>query len=451
MRPSASTDASLGVDQEPFEVARTGSEPLAEPAREPDLDTVDGDHKVAQMTVAVDALTLPEIDLFGHEFDTDAPAVLRRAREQHWLARTQIGYLVLTYDGVHEVLRHPDLKFATATLHGESEFSAAMHERSRRNLLHRHGEAHTQFRKLVSRAFTPRTVERIRPAMRAVLDALLDPVCARGSCEFVSEVAYPYPPQMICALLGVETTRWPEVSDWVEVLFSSFQLDPANMPRIWQAQQELDAAMHEVVRRKRAEPGDDLVSDLIAVDVDGERLSDEDIATLADNLITAGTDTTRNELASGIFELATRRNQLCLLADDRSLVPNAVEEILRYRPVVPGTMREALAEIEVGGIRFPKGSVLLPTFVAGNRDPAVCPDPDRFDVTRDHTQPVQSFGGGPHFCIGAALARAELQEGLNRILDRMPDLELACAPADVEWKPAVGIGGPVALPIRFAS
>jgi cytochrome P450 len=401
------------------------------------------------MVPAVDALDLPEVDLFGDEFQNDPHAVLHRARARNWLARTQIGYLVLTYGAVHAVLRHPQLKFASVALHGEGELSATMLERSRRNLLHRHGDSHTQFRKLVSRAFTPRTIERVRPAMRAVLDELFGPVCARGTCEFVSEVAYPYPPQMICALLGVDMARWAEVSDWVEVLFSSFQLDPENTPRVWQAQQELDAAMLEVVARKRLDPGDDLVSDLLAVEVDGQRLSDEDIATLADNIITAGTDTTRNELACGVFELATRREQLRLLLDDRSLIPSAVEEILRYRPVVPGTMRETLCDVELDGVRFPQGAVVLPTFLAANRDPDVYPEPDRFDVTREHAQPVHSFGGGPHYCIGAALARAELQEALARVLDRMPGFELACDPAAVEWKPAVGIGGPVALPLRF--
>jgi cytochrome P450 len=401
------------------------------------------------MAVSVDVIDLPEIDLFGDEFLTDPHPLLHRARDAHWLARTQIGYLVLTYPAVHAVLRHPDVAFASLTLHGEGELAATMLERSRRNLLHRHGDSHTQFRKLVSRAFTPRTVERLRPAMGALFDLLLDPVCARGTCEFVAEVAYPYPPQMICALLGVDTDRWPEVSDWVEILFSSFQLKPENTPQIWKAQQELDAAMLEVVERKRRDPGDDLVSDLLAVDVDGDRLSDADIATLADNIITAGTDTTRNELSCCVFELATRRDQLQLLLDDRSLVPRAIEEILRYRPVVPGTMREALADIEIDGIAFPAGTVLLPTFLAANRDPAVFPDPDRFDVTREHAQPVHSFGGGPHFCIGAALARAELQEALVRVLDRMPGFDLACAPDAVAWKPAVGIGGPVALPLRF--
>jgi cytochrome P450 len=398
---------------------------------------------------SVDALDLPEIDLFGADFLADPHPLLRDAQARHWLARTQIGYLVLTYDAVHAVLRHPDVKFATVALHGEGELAETMLERSRRNLLHRHGESHTQFRKLVSRAFTPRTVERVRPAMREVLDELFDPACGRGECELVADIAYPYPPQIICALLGVDTARWREVSDWVEILFSSFQLDPTNAPRVWQAQQELDAAMLEVVDRKRHAPGDDLVSDLVAVEVDGERLSDQDIATLADNIITAGTDTTRNELACGVFELATRPDQLELLLGDRSLLPGAVEEILRYRPVVPGTMRETLADVEVDGVRFPTGTVLLPTFLAANRDPTVYPDPDRFDITRKHAQPVLSFGGGPHFCIGAALARAELQEALAHVLDRMPGLELACDRTAVEWKPAVGIGGPVALPLRF--
>ncbi len=399
------------------------------------------------MAVDVDSLELPEIDLFEAQVHTGDPELVG----EHGVVRTQIGYLVLSYRAVHTALRHPDLKFASATLLGDDELGRTMQQRSQRNLLHRHGEHHTSFRKRVNRAFTPRTVDRVRPAMRRVVSELLDAVSEQGRCEFVADVAYPYPPRMICALLGVDESRWEQISDWVEVLFSSFQLDPTNRSHVWATQQELDAAMLDVVRRKRVEPGDDLVSDLVAVDVDGERLTDEEIATLADNLITAGTDTTRNELASGMFDLAEHPDQRDLLRDDRSLLPGAVEEMLRYRPVVPGTMREALADVEIEGIRFPAGSVILLSFMAANRDPGVYPAPDRFDVTREHTQPIVSFGGGAHFCLGAALARAELQEALDLVLDRMPSFELA-VPADaVVWKPAVGIGGPESLPLRWSS
>ena len=402
------------------------------------------------MSVDVESLDLAEIDMFGEEFQRRQNEVVAAAREQHWLARSQLGYLALTYGSVHQVLRHPDFRFATATLVGDTDsVDQAMLARSRRNLLHRHGERHTQFRKLVNRAFTPRTVERLRGPMRDLFNQIVDPVAARGSCEFVREVAFPYPPQMICALLGVDVERWEQISDWVEVLFESFQLDPAKRPLIWQVQQELDAAMLEVVHRKRVEPGDDLVSDLIAVDVDGERLTDQDIATLAENLITAGTDTTRNELSCGMFDLAVRPDQRDKLRADRSLVPNAVEEILRFRPVVPGTMREAVSDLEIDDVRFPAGTVVMPVFTAANRDPDVYPDPDRFDVTREFAQPVTSFGGGPHFCLGAALARGELREALDIVLDCMPDFEIDGDPAAVTWKPMVGIGGPEALPLRF--
>jgi cytochrome P450 len=402
------------------------------------------------VSVDVDSLDLAAVDLFSDDFQRRQPDVVAAAREQHWLARSDLGYLALTYRSVHSLLRHPDFRFATATLVGDADdVDAAMLARSRRNLLHRHGEHHTQFRKLVNRAFTPRTVERLRDPMRELFNRIVDPACARGSCEFVREVAFPYPPQMICALLGVDVGRWEQISDWVEVLFESFQLDPSKRPLIWATQQELDAAMLEVVERKRVEPGDDLVSDLIAVDADGERLSDRDIATLAENIITAGTDTTRNELACGMFDLATRPDQRDKLRDDRSLLPSAVEEILRFRPVVPGTMREAVTDVEFDGVRFPAGTVVMPVFTAANRDPDVYPDPDRFDITREHAQQVMSFGGGPHFCLGAALARAELQEALDIILDRMPDFEIEGEPNAVSWKPMVGIGGPEALPLRF--
>jgi cytochrome P450 len=134
---------------------------------------------------------------------------------------------------------------------------------------------------------------------------------------------------------------------------------------------------------------------------------------------------------------------------DRSLLAGAVEEMLRFRPVVPGTIRQAAADVELLGVRFPEGAVLCPVFTAANRDPAVYPDPDRFDVTRRHDQPVLSFGGGAHYCLGAALARAELQEALDLILDRMPGFELDGDAGAVRWKPGVGIGGPEALPLRF--
>jgi len=401
------------------------------------------------VSLDVETLDLPEVDIFGDEFHNRHYELLADARERHWLARSEIGYLALTYRSVHRILRHPDLRFASATLLGEGELGEAMLERSRRNLLHRHGEDHIQFRKLVNRAFTPRTVDRLRPDMRTLFEEILEPVCRRGACEFVREVAYPYPPQMICALLGFDVTRWRDVSDWVEVSFSSFQLNPENRPRIWEVQQQLDAAMLDVVARKRTEPGDDLVSDLLAVEEDGKRLSDQDIATLAENLITAGTDTTRNALASGLFDLATRPDQRDLLKDDRSLLPTAVEEIIRYRPVVPGTMRQALADIEIDGVRFPRDAVIIPTFTAANRDPTVYPDPDRFDVTRVHEQPIHSFGGGAHYCLGAALARAELREALDLVLDRMPAFEIDGDADSVVWKPIVGIGGPEALPLRF--
>jgi cytochrome P450 len=401
------------------------------------------------VTLDVETLDLPEVDIFGDEFQGRHYELLADARARHWLARSEIGYLALTYQSVHRILRHPDLRFASATLLGEDELGEAMLERSRRNLLHRHGDDHTNFRKLVNRAFTPRTVDRVRPAMRDLFGEILEPVGRRGCCEFVREVAYPYPPQMICALLGVDVARWRDVSDWVEVSFQSFQLDPENRPRIWDVQRELDATMLDVVERKRAEPGDDLVSDLLAVEEDGKRLTDEDIATLAENLITAGTDTTRNALASGMFDLATHPDQRDLLRDDRSLLPTAVEEILRYRPVVPGTMRQALADVEIDGVRFPRDAVIIPTFTAANRDPSVYPDPDRFDVTRVHAQPIHSFGGGAHFCLGAALARAELQEALDLVLDRMPSFAIDGDAGGVAWKPIVGIGGPEALPLRL--
>ncbi len=258
----------------------------------------------------------------------------------------------------------------------------------------------------MSKAFTPRAVERQRPHVRRVIDGLLDPVCEQGRCEFVADVTEPYPVMVICEVLGTPADDWKRFSVWVEILFSrlGLALDEESAALVLRTQLELDAYLTELVERRRREaadgtPGGDLLGELIAEE-DGDRLATADLVTLMDNILSAGTDTTRNELASAVALFCAHPEQFELLRADPSLVEGAVEEVLRFAPVVAGTLRVAMEDLEMDGVAIPEGTMVSPTMAAANRDPAVYEDPDRFDITRTQPQPHQSFGGGPHFCLG---------------------------------------------------
>jgi cytochrome P450 len=394
-------------------------------------------------------LDLPFVDLFAAGFDDDPHRVLREAREQHWLAESPLAYLVLTYEATHAVLRDKRFRFATEVgLDEGGEAGAVMLARAKRNLLNLTGEPHMRLRRLVTRAFTPRAAERLRPSARAAIDRLLDPVAPRGRCELVAEVTESFPIMVVCELLGAPPEDWPRFSKWAERLFRrlNFNLDEDLARDIVTAQTELDDYLRDLIEQKRSRPSDDLIGDLIRAEEEGDRLTTEDIVVLADNVLSAGTDTTRNELATAVHLLATHPDQRARLEADPGLIGAAVDEVMRLLPVVAGTLRHAMEDVELDGVRFPEGTVLGPTMAAANRDPAVYPDPDRFDITREHAAPPLSFGGGPHYCLGANLARVELEESMLAVVGRLKDLR---PDGEVTWKSIVGIGGPVRLPIAF--
>lgn len=402
----------------------------------------------------VSELDLPFIEIFGDAFTADPHQAFAEARRHHWLARSEVGYHALTYASTQALLRDKRFRFgAELGLPPEGEAREALLARSRRNLLNLAGADHTRLRRLVSKAFTPRAVERFRPHVRRVIDGLLDPVCERGRCEFVSDVTEPYPIMVICEVLGTPTEDWKRFSVWVEILFSrlGLSLDDESTALVLRTQTELDDYLSDLVARRReaggrGEPGDDLLGALVAVEEDGDRLATADLVTLMDNILSAGIDTTRNQLATAVALFAQFPDQFELLRQDRSRVEGAVEEVLRFRPVVAGTLRVATEEVEMDGVVFPEGTVVTPTMAAANRDPDVYADPDRFDITRAGPEPHQAFGGGAHFCLGASLARLELVEAFDAVATRMAGLR---ADGDVRWKSPVGIGGLEVLPIAF--
>ena len=401
------------------------------------------------MTALVTDLELPEIK----ERVSDGPDTRIAATElaaRSWLARTPFGYVLTRHEDCVAVLKDKRWHSATAVL---SEMRQITDERflarDRKSILSMEGDEHQRVRRLVSGAFTPRSADRLRPFMREVIDELIEPFASAGRCEFVRDVCEPYPIPIICELLGAPREDWESFSRWAVSIFKVFD-DNVNdyVDEIIEAQDAIDAYVLELIETRRGDPRDDLLSDLIAAEEEGDKLSNEELVMLVEAVILAGTDTTRNQLACALATFADHPDQWALLAEQPDLAPRATEEILRYLGAVRGTGRFASTEITYRDVRFPEGTLVFPSFVAANHDAELFEAPLEFDITAERGGAGHlTLGFGIHYCLGANLARAELQEALMILAKRMPNVAID---GDVVWKPdTVGIWGPAELPLRF--
>jgi cytochrome P450 len=263
----------------------------------------------------------------------------------------------------------------------------------------------------------------------------------------VSDIARQYPIPIICAMLGTPPDDWHLFSDWADDVFKIFDwnvvTDEPDILRAWRA---LEAYLDGMVTRRRDALTDDLLSDMIRAEVDGDRLAHDELLMLGATLLMAGTDTTRNQLAAAVQVFCEHPDQWVLLTERPGLAPKAVEEAMRYSPVIFTTMRTAVEDVELGGFTIPAGTLVIANTAAANRDPAIYDDPDRFDITREDAPAMLTFGGGSHYCLGAHLARIELAEALTTMARRMPNIR---ATGPVPWKSITGISGPACLPIEF--
>ena len=400
--------------------------------------------------VPVHELDLPQLDMDSNPDPAARARLIAEAREQHWLARGLFGYTVTAYDDVLAVLR--DKRWYSAAslaveLSGVSD--PAFHQNRRQSILAMEGDDHTRLRRLVAPAFSPRAADRLRPYMREVIHGLVDNVAGSGRCEFVTDVCEPYPIPIICELLGAPKEDWRLFSRWAGDLLKIFNFDLGeDYKLVMQASKELDAYSTTMIEERRTKPADDLLTGLIAAEEAGDRLTHDELLSMVNAVIVGGTDTTRNQLACCVALLATHPDQWRLLADEPELAPRAVEETMRYLGAVRGTARFASEDIEYRGVLFPKGTFIAAVTAAANRDPDHWGDPQRFDITREPSgQPHLTLGAGIHYCLGASLARAELQEALPILARRMPDLAVD---GEIVWKPnGVAIWGPERLPISF--
>jgi cytochrome P450 len=285
--------------------------------------------------------------------------------------------------------------------------------------------------------------------MRDVVNELIDPLATKGSGEIVQELCEPYPIPIICELLGAPKEDWQSFSRWATDVLRVFSENLVNeLDLIMKAQDEINAYTRNLIEQRRSVPRDDLLTDLIAAEEEGDRLTAEELEMMVEAVIIGGTDTTRNQLGLALVLFANNPEQWNILRERPELAPRAVEEVMRYHGAVGGTVRFASEDIEYNGVVFPQGTIMSTSMGTGNFDDSVFPQPDLFDITREPVgQPQLSFGAGIHYCLGASLARAELQEAFITLSQRMPNLALN---GTVEYKPTgVGIFGPASLPVTF--
>ncbi len=429
---------------------------------------------------AVSELDLPTFDhtdaaMRGERFHAE----MARVRSRGWLAQTPYGCMTLDRGSGEFFLRtrsaiFPGMKIAEIFGVGEGP----LYEQMRRNILHVNGADHTRLRSLVNPALSPRAVERYRPVMREFLQRLLAEavVASRAAddesaasvdgtgrlvrCEFVEAFAKPYPSLAIAYVMGAPLEDAPRLHHWSNVIQRQFDAVAmaSELATIEQAVREFYEYAHELVRARRDDPRDDLISKLISAADPAhrpERLSDVECVNLVFNVLVGGVDTSQSQLAHAVRLLAERPEQWRLLAEDSSLAAAAVEEALRYEPITPFTARILVEDVEFRGVTFPKDTIVMVCAFTGNRDldgaPAAA-GADEFDITADRrsasgrARPL-TFGAGVHYCLGANLARVELQEGLAFLAEHMRELRLDGEPV---FDGVSGIYGLAELPIAFS-
>jgi cytochrome P450 len=389
----------------------------------------------------------PFIDVFSPEFQADPAAMIRAVRAESPVARTAVGAIVVERAHVHALLADPRLDsslLAFVRMQGLTE--GPVYDMVERSLLAVDGEDHARLRKLVSRAFTPRSVEVLRPSMRALTTELVDQVAPLGRCEFMTAFADHYPIQMICELLGVPVEDHERFGAWANGLtwLVSFELS-MRRAEVDEAYLGLSTYIDAFIEARRRAPEDDLVTRLIQAEDGGDRLSPLELRSMIGALIFAGYDTTRNQLGIAMALFAEFGEQWRLLGDDPGRAAAAVEEVLRFQGTVAVAPRLTRAAVTVGDYHVPAGTVLTLSTAAANHDPAAYDAPERFDITVPREPPL-TFGGGAHYCLGANLARAEMQEALAILAPRLRDVAID---GDVTWRPRTGIFGPNVLPLRF--
>jgi len=390
-------------------------------------------------------------------------ADLRENKPVHQITPKGI-WAITRYDDVVHVLNHPEIfsseaiRYLATGLPDEtssqapeiatnlSNENASLLFRATPTVINTDPPNHSHYRNIVNRGFTPKQIKRLEPRVQEITDGLLDKVVGKGEIELMQDLAIPLPVTVIAELLGVDAERADDFKRWSDLFLSTIAQTPDA-----EAQKQLETAMVEfaeyfrhAIKVRRDNPENDLISIITHAETPEGSLSDVEILAFCRTLLVAGNETTTNLVARMIFTLLDHPDEFAKLKADLSLLPNAIEETLRYAGVVPALPRLTTEDTEIGGVKIPARQLVLPFFMAANRDPRRFPDPDRFDITRK-TNGHLAFGFGIHFCLGAHLARLETRIAMEAVIRRLPNLRLV----DPNQNFLVVPGGPVTVHLNF--
>ncbi|GAA1924518.1 cytochrome P450 [Streptantibioticus ferralitis] len=398
-----------------------------------------------------------EFDPWSPGFVADPYPAYRRLRERGraiWCEPTN-QWLIPHYDDVSAGLR--DRRLGRTYLHRftHEEFGRTpppaehepFHVLNGNGLLDLEAPDHTRIRRLVSKAFTPRTVQSLVPTVQKLAAELVDDLCAEGGGDLLARVAEPLPVAVIAEMLGVPPADRGLLRPWSAAICGMFELNPdeETATAAVRASREFSGYLRELIAERRKDPGEDLISALIAAYDEGDRLSEQEMVSTCVLLLNAGHEATVNTTANGWWTLFRHPEQLELLRAEPGLLPTAIEELLRYDTPLQMFERWVLDDVEIGSTTIPRGSEVALLFGSAHRDPARFADPDHLDLARADN-PHLAFGAGIHYCLGAPLARIELAASFGALLRSAPGLRLVREP---EWKPGYVIRGLRELPVEI--
>jgi len=384
-------------------------------------------------------------------FLADPYPTYHRLRTEDPVHLSPLGFWVLTrYDDVVAVLR--DARYGKEAIPAfvAARFGSAIQPMAL-SMLDRDPPDHTRLRSLVSKAFTPRVVEGLRPRVQQIVDGLLARVASARSMDLIEQFAYPLPVNVICEMLGVPVEDHAQFKDWG--LDVARGLDAIMLPADSDVLRRAVAARHaltdyfrRLIAARRTTPRGDLLSALIAAEEAGDKLNENELLATCILLLIAGHETTVNLIGNGTLALLRHPEQLRRLREQPELIGSAVEELLRYDGPVQRTARIPSEDVKIGGKAIAKGEMVMPFVGAADRDPAQFPDPDRLDITRADNRHI-AFGWGIHFCLGAPLARLEGQIAINTLVQRLP--KLALATSRPVYRQSLTLRGLETLPVSF--
>jgi cytochrome P450 len=369
-------------------------------------------------------------DLFDVGLFADGPphelfAEMRDQAPVRWNATADGG-------GFWSITRHADISAISRDTATFSSYEAGIFmepdqviplEVTRNLLLYKDPPDHTKYRKILQTAFVPNTVNALEDRVRARVTRIMNEFIEAGRCDFVKDFAVPIPLGMLAELMGIPDENLPQMERWVdEIEEGQRSPEPAASTQTFV---EMAGFLHEQIAIQAAAGGDSLVTKLRDAEVDGESLTDDEILVFFGLLVFAGNDTTRNTTSSGMLTLLNNPEQWQMLCEQPEMIPQAVEEILRWTSVVNHFARTVMEDVEIGGQAIPKGDKVVVWYASGSRDEDACPDPGRFDITREEVKHMAFGGGGRHFCLGAGLARLELRVMFEEVTRRMPDIQQA--------------------------